>query len=242
MVCDRRDNFLISLALAASTGCACIAMANPQESRLPGTPPMLQRLDPTVDDTSPLGDSLRQVDMMLDLRSPSGFQYVYRMPGSNDLLMRASGGVYAIFPQSVYVQTKEGTFAVIPPGTIYSIGMPGPDMLPWRYTTPPTLLALDGQQAPGAAYSPMERHPEVRGVSSLDRIVSRRDTQSPNGEWDSTGAPDQIVDVPPRHERVRATPPEPSTFLRTIVTDDAYRTQRLAELLQVALKASQGER
>ena len=79
---------------------------------------MLQRVDPTLGDVSPLGESLREVNMQADFRVPTGFQNVYRVPGRDDLLMSANGAMYAIFPQSSYLATSQGMVATVPAGTV----------------------------------------------------------------------------------------------------------------------------
>jgi hypothetical protein len=232
---------MVALAISGTSA----AQQAYDQPNIPGMPPMLQRVDPTIADVSPLGESLREVNMLLDLRSPAGFQNVYRMPGHDDLLMRANGGVYAIFPQSVYYESKRGPAAAVPPGTVYSIGMPGPSAFPWQYARGPTLIGLDGRESPTASFAPTERRTNVGTAPALNRVISRRGAQAAGDEWNADGSPDlnpqALADHAPRYEIARATPPDPSTFLKTVVTDDAYRSRRLAELLQRALKASRGE-
>jgi hypothetical protein len=75
-------------------------------------------LEEGVADVSALGTSMRLIDP--GLVAPMDFGEVYRVPGMPALLMRIAGGVYAVFPQSVY--SAEG--AQIPPGTIFYIGAP----------------------------------------------------------------------------------------------------------------------
>ncbi len=90
-------------------------------------------VDEGVGDVSVLGTSLRVVDPGLD--AALGFDDVYRVPGMPMMLMRVSGGIYAVFPQSVY--SAEG--ALVPPGTIFYIGPPGAGLAPPppRRTNPP---------------------------------------------------------------------------------------------------------
>lgn len=214
------------------------------QSNVPGTPPMLQRVDPALSDVSPLGDSLREVNMQADLRAPTGFQHVYRVPGRDDLLMRASGGVYAIFPQSTYLQTGQGMAATVPPGTVYSIGMPGPWALNSRWIVTPNMLPMDGTRSPTAAAAPAGMRYPIAGSEPVDdRRGIRQGGHATTGAWTSDGAPSledglqsgPIMESP----RLRQTqPPEPATFLKTVVTDDEYRARRLAELLQAAVEAS----
>lgn len=226
------------LAVAASGWCAAQTSYEP---RYPGTPPMLRRVDQAHADVSALSNSLREVNMAADLRDPMGFQYVYRLPGRDDLLMRVNGGVYAIFPQSEYVETKRGLTPVVPAGTVYSIGIPNPGMLPLLGLTGPTLQNLDSFSSNPAPLAPNERRSMVMTAIS-NRTMSRRDVEAFPDEWNADGAPvlnpQDAFPEQPRFKTVRATPPEPSTFLKTVVTDDAVRNQRLAELLQQALRAA----
>lgn len=105
---------LIVLAVAAPRG-QCRQDARP----VPLEPP----LDEAVEDRNVLARSLRLVDPGLAL--PDDFGQVYRVPGRQDLLMRIQGGLYAVFPYSVYKRDKKGrTFADVPSGTIFHIGGP----------------------------------------------------------------------------------------------------------------------
>ena len=80
-------------------------------------------LEAGIDDRGGLEKSLRVLPV--DLRVPSGFQSVYRVPGEEERMMRGSGALFAIFPRSLYRRTSEGSTPIIPAGTVYSIGMPG---------------------------------------------------------------------------------------------------------------------
>ncbi|MFZ9881411.1 MAG: hypothetical protein ACO3QC_08425 [Phycisphaerales bacterium] len=86
--------------------------------------PMLEMLEPGVDDIGPVRLSTRF--MPYDMRLPTGFDRVYRVPGSDDLVMRGSGALFAVFPRSVYARTPRGSVPLAPPGTVFHIGMPGP--------------------------------------------------------------------------------------------------------------------
>lgn len=92
----------------------------------------LQVVDPGVGDVGPLGISTRSLPV--DLRSPSGFDRVYRVPGSSrgvggfattpvgERLARVDGGITAVFDRSEYVQTKKGIRPVFPANTVFYIG------------------------------------------------------------------------------------------------------------------------
>ncbi|MCE2882955.1 MAG: hypothetical protein LW636_11455 [Planctomycetaceae bacterium] len=89
----------------------------------PGRLP-LEMLEPGLDDIGPVRLSTRF--MPYDMRLPTGFDRVYRVPGSDDLVMRGSGALFAVFPRSVYARTARGSVPLAPPGTVFHIGMPGP--------------------------------------------------------------------------------------------------------------------
>ena len=233
-----RHNSIAVIFGLAITGVS--AAQNAYTQRVPGVPPMLQRVDQSISDVSPLSGSLRQVDMAADLRSPMGYQQVFRVPGRDDLLMRANGAMYVIFPQSEYVRTKYGMTPVIPAGTIFSIGLPNASMMPTLGLTGPTPRNLHVDFSESAPLAP-NAHRSVVQTQVSNRQVTKRDGQVFPDEWDVAGPPDLNPQdgqpEQPRFERGRATPPEPATFLKTVVTDDAVRSQRIAELLQQALSA-----
>ena len=54
-----------------------------------------------------------------------------------------AGALFAIFPESVYRGTRNGRVAVAPPGTVYSIGMPG--VLHTQPIAPPQPTFAPGQ-------------------------------------------------------------------------------------------------
>ena len=94
------------------------AAAGPTRSRL-------DIVDAGREDVGPLATSLRADPV--DQRLPTGFDRVYRVPGSESLLMRGNGALFAVFEESVYRRSG----AVLPPGTVFHIGMP--DLRPTEY-------------------------------------------------------------------------------------------------------------
>lgn len=225
---------------------ATMAQQAYQPPNIPGVPPMLQRVESRVVDVSPLAEGLREINMQADFRAPVGFMNVYRVPGRDDLYMRASGGVYAVFPQSVYILTDRGMNTPVPPGTVFSIGMPSPWALPSAWLKGPELHRFDEAQSPNmlTTSSPNERQLMTDSGEAIDRTTARRDMMATTDEWTALGRPvmnpDEIDANGVRRASVsRSSPPEPATFLKTIVTDDAYRARRLATLMEQAAKASQ---
>lgn len=85
-------------------------------------------VDPGYEDTGILGESFRLP--MADLRQPDGWDRVYRMEGRDGAIFaRRNGGVTAVFPQSDYINTRDGSIPTVPAGTIYVIGEPAPWLL-----------------------------------------------------------------------------------------------------------------
>jgi hypothetical protein len=200
---------------------------------------MLERVEQNVADVGPLSDTLRSMDFQVDLRNPVGFNSVYRVPGRDDLLMRASGALHAIFPQSVYVDSREGLAAQVPAGTVFAIGMPGPWTMPPRQIQPALQPpASNGMMNPGVtdeAPHPLRRDTRVNtlvgGPAAMPVVPAAHANVNVTREND---------DDPERSDAEKPMslpPPDPSTILRTIATDEAYRTQRLAELLEHAVRA-----
>jgi len=86
----------------------------------PGAAQELERVEEIWGDAGPLNESLRQLP--LDMRRPSGFEHLYRVPGSKNLLTRMDGSLAAVFPRSVYSSSPNGVIPVIPPGTVFYVG------------------------------------------------------------------------------------------------------------------------
>jgi len=82
----------------------------------------LEPVEQTVEDVDPLARSIRRIER--GLRQPTGFESVYRLPGDHDRFMRIDGGLYAVFPRSVYLNTRMGEVPLIPANTVFWIGPP----------------------------------------------------------------------------------------------------------------------
>ena len=86
----------------------------------------LEAVEQRVTDISELDLSLRQVQT--GLLQPNNFKELYRSP-VDDRFARISGGLYAVFPRSVYAAKKDKqkrtvVYPVVPAGTIFYIGPP----------------------------------------------------------------------------------------------------------------------
>lgn len=160
----------------------------------PGRPP-LEMLEPGVDDIGPARLSLRF--MPYEMRLPTGFERVYRVPGSDDLLMRGNGALFAVFPRSVYIRTARGATAVAPPGTVFHIGMPGP--------TPVGILR--------------EKAAEQRAHASPARVDLLRDGRMPLEETMRFGA------APAPEAASRAPAPQAAPTMRPVFPPDPESTR-----------------
>jgi hypothetical protein len=88
---------------------------------LPAPAQPLETVDQAIADISALAESLREIEP--GLGTPNDFGTLYRLPDRQ--LMRSQGGLYAVFPQSVYGQDQEGRILPsVPPGTTFHIGPP----------------------------------------------------------------------------------------------------------------------
>lgn len=114
-----------------------------------------------------------------DLRTPLGFERVYRVPGRDDLYMRVSGGLYAVFPRSEYVPGPGGMWPVIPAGTRFYPG-----------GLPPELLGAPAPEARGGTDGPERISLAVQSLAKpLERagdLEARRDFML----GDKVGVPD----------------------------------------------------
>ena len=99
MIADRLLRLCVLALPIAAAGSLCAQSGSPQ-SHIPGAPPLLERVDPTIADISPLSESLREVNMQADLRLPTGFQNVYRVPGPGQDWKGADPVKVTDFPES----------------------------------------------------------------------------------------------------------------------------------------------
>ena len=179
----------------------------------------LKPLDQTVEDTSPLSRSLRQVE--LGLHAPTAFEQVYRLPGQEDLYLRVSGGIYALFPQSAYSQGENGPIPLIPAGTVYHMGYPNMDHL-------------------GLADASTRQNEGRMGEDPYGRLNLRLEPQrsGPAGQRQAfrSAATVPFTGVDRRQPR-EGSPIVNHPSASTIVTDASYRANRIRELMQSAANA-----
>ena len=180
----------------------------------------LKPLDQTVEDISPLSISLRHIER--GLREPSAFDQVYRVPDRDDLLMRIEGGIYAVFPQSMYTQGENGTLPLIPAGTVFHIGYPDLE----RFGQ---VEASTGRGEGRVGDDPYDGRINLRVDPRRGRQAGVRRTVLGTSTVSVRGLGRQ------RPERVHQTVRQSSAS--TIVTDADYRADRIRDLMQSAAKA-----
>ena len=170
----------------------------------------LEAVEERVTDISGLDLSLRQVQT--GLLQPNNFKELYRSP-VDDSFVRISGGLYAVFPRSVYAAKKDKqkrtvVYPVVPAGTIFYIGPPPG----WTLST-----ALD------EAASRQEPDPA--------RIEGRLDLRI------TPGLMGAALTVGPQAHRYSGNTTQPATVPR-MVLDPEYRAQRVRSLMDDAAQAS----
>ena len=181
----------------------------------------LKPLDQTVEDTSPLAISLRQIER--GLRKPSAFDQVYRVPNRDDLLMRIEGGMYAVFPQSVYTRGRNGTLPLIPAGTVFYIGFPDLERLSQVDTS-------TGQGEHRVGDDPYDGRLDWKVDPRRARQSGVRRTMLGTSTVPFTGLPGHQPERVPKTAR--------QSVATTIVTDVDYRADRIRDLMQSAAKAA----
>jgi hypothetical protein len=209
-------------------GCAALLSAAPALAQTP-TWRDLRVVEQGVEDLGPMGTSMRQAST--DLRQPSGFDVVYRVPGSSrgvggfftspagERLARVDGAITAVFSRSEYVETKKGTKTPIPANTVFYIGhsplLDLPDTAaPHERSVNAVLNAYDSQA------STMAAAPVRNGAQLADMRVHE-------------GA-DAYFQEPARSLK----PDEPAPAAN-VFTDEQFRQARIRTLLMSA--ATRGE-
>lgn len=80
-----------------------------------------------VEDRGALSDSLHVEQT--NMRQDHAFEKLYKIAGSDDVYVRKSGGLSAVFRTSAYVQTPRGDVPIVPAGTVYYIGEIPPQLV-----------------------------------------------------------------------------------------------------------------
>lgn len=113
---------LLALQLALLVGGA---VSNVCAQGVPVRASSVKKVDQGIADAGPLNRSLLQVP--IDTRVDDGFQQVFEVAASPHgpvQYMRSAGGLHAVFPQSEYINVRDGILPVTPAGVVYWIGPP----------------------------------------------------------------------------------------------------------------------
>jgi hypothetical protein len=173
----------------------------------------LEPVDQTIEDISVLAESLREIET--GLGHPSSFSRVYRARGAQDRFMRVQGGLYAVFPESVYGVDHGGHLQpLVPNDTIFYIGPPALLKAP----PPPDNASFD-HRLDGRIR--LRIAPDLTGSSPIDRHVP---AALAGGSPAEAAAPSMN----------RPLSPDPAAGARTIVSDADYRAHRLQMLMRRA--------
>ncbi len=205
----------------------------------------LRQVDPTIADVGPLNVSLR--DMPPDLREPNDFRGVFQLPTDEPsryagYFARVRGGVWAVFPRSVYQRTEEGIIPTVPANTTFFLG--GVPMDPMRMIddNPPSRDALTLAVPPGSAESARLAPGVGDGTDQAGRIgpvegrVSTRiETRhrGPDASWWRQTVDTTVSAHAARDNRAA----EHRVSVDRLVHDEAYRAARLATLLRDAARS-----
>tara|TARA_X000001036_G_scaffold58953_3_gene48723 strand:- start:4582 stop:5112 length:531 start_codon:yes stop_codon:yes gene_type:complete len=93
----------------------------------PSTSLELIPVEAGVEDRGALSSSFRSAPV--DLRQDQSFEQLYRVAGQDGVYVRRSGGLYAVFKNPTYIDTRWGSIPTVPAGTVYSIGAIQSEML-----------------------------------------------------------------------------------------------------------------
>ena len=204
---------LLGFALATN-----IAGAQPANWRA------LQPIEPGVADLNPLSASARFLPV--DLRQPTGFERVFRVPGSSrgvrtlaapssdDRFARVSGALTAVFPRSDYFATKQGVRPGIPVNTIFYIGDSPLSALP-APTIPHELSANAAPNGVSLQLPPFLSAPASGPVQHADMRVRPADDLS-------------------FRENARPLRPDAPLPVANIFSDEQFRRSRVRALLTAA--------
>lgn len=201
-------SILLACTLLGATPTPCLAQDQP--------------VQPGVADIDPLGESFRLLAPVL--RIDNNFEHVYRLNPDDEHspFFRRAGGLYAVFPRSQYVLTRQGVVAAVPPGTIYHFGRPEPAAISGASADHPDSISGGRLRQSGASDQRLvgRQSPGAVTPNRLDRTAPpahERDLEprliADNPEADHT---ETALLVAPRQEGV--------------MSDRAYRVRRLAQI------------
>lgn len=136
-------------------------------------------VDAGFEDRGALSDSL-YVEQS-NMRQDHAFEKLYKIAGSDDVYVRKSGGLSAVFRTSSYVRTPNGEIPTVPAGTVYYIGEITPELIqqlgvlqePVETHDPPTMIKAEMATQQHLITTVMESNPH-HSIKFLDDETYRR--------------------------------------------------------------------
>lgn len=219
---------------------SCVAMADAKPASPPAReirPQDLRRVDATEADVDPLRTSNRL--LTTDLRRPLGFSEVYQVPKNAPgryagWFVRMDGAVIAVFPQSRYQESAEGSLPLIPNGTEFFIGG-----LPGARATDSGGAADRGHDRIDTSVSTSMSEPPVSGASPSTRVEPRRADVQPAGTRVPARAAEKPTDSGDPSAAAQALAARLARITERVgemFTDDARRDQRVGRLLNRVMR------
>lgn len=143
-------------------------------------PIQLIPVDGGVVDRGALSSSLQV--QQTGYRQDNSFEKLYRIAGSEDVYVRTSGGLHAVFRSSEYMQTKDGEIPLVPAGTVYCIGKLRPEFIaqlgvlqsPRTQETIPEMMVQAELVTVLTSPTPIKKKPMVRSIEFLENESYRR--------------------------------------------------------------------
>ncbi len=223
------------------------AWAQPEPVKVGGV--QWKVVDQGFADRGPLSTSQRA--MPVDLRVGTNFDKVYELDGkpklfgggsdTTDYYMRMNGALVAVFPRSSYTRAGNGLERVdIPAGTVFSIGGPLRELVPAQPAQP---AKSDGaKKVPSGradlSAPPSNKTPQPAETAQAQKQPSKSvNNATPPGPAKNPDAKDP--NAPGQQSAKPASPAarDSAPVGKSIWTDEEYRKQRLAALLDEAVKA-----
>ncbi len=244
-----KKGFSNALWLAGTLVLACAGLARAQSEPIKVGGVQWKVVDQGFADRGPLSTSQRA--MPVDLRVGTNFDKVYELDGqpklfgggsdTTDYYMRMNGALTAVFPRSSYTRAGNGLERVdIPAGTVFSIGGPLRELVPAQPAQP--------AKGDGAKKVPSNRADLSAPPSSNvpQPAESARAQKQPSKSVNNATPPDPAKNPDAKDPNAPGTQPgaKPASPAareypvgKSIWTDEEYRKQRLAALLDEAIKA-----
>ncbi|CAN5760451.1 hypothetical protein BH11PLA1_BH11PLA1_21890 [soil metagenome] len=187
----------------------------------------LRRVYGGASDVSPLDAQL--ASMPKDLRIPNNFHAVYQIPRDAPTpyagwFVRLQGSTWAVFPQSVYVTTKEGTSVPVPPGTQYFVGgVPLTEGAEWP---------IKGR--PSVTVERQDNSVDSRAASDEGTVITRAPGTRVN---DASAGPAVARELatkgvkPGEEDAGREAAAQRAADAERLMVDEAYRARRVGVLM-----------